>query len=542
MASSPPTENVLVSLYRSNIGDPSESDEAYGYWVFVAGLLLGIVGIGLFVAVGTDPNLRLWSFTLLATGLLFMIAGPVIRLPLRNTATWLVYLGVALGGIAIIWFVSAILGGSWDAWTGSSMIIGLYAIGLFSMGVAAVIVPILSDRAELEATATALETELAELEEMLEDTGADEADLAAIIADLRAALDDAKADEADLARVIEDIRAKLTDTAADEADLAARLQSLEASQSQFEIYQDSADEWRWRLRHRNRNIVATSGEGYTAQHNAQKGMEAVRRDALGAGVVVFEEEAVLPAADDPVVLPDVIEDSSATFERYEDTAGDWRWRLRHDNGNIIADGGQGYASPRGVTTAIERIRDLVGPAQYLSADPTAFAIFRDAAGEWRWHLVHRNGNILADGGEGYASRSNARRAVDRLREGIDTLSIEIYEDESGEFRYRIEAGNGQIVADSGEGYGSEDGAEKAVERIREYAPEANVLDIGAAAFEVFEDRAGEVRWRLRHRNGRILADSGEGYSRQTNAWKGIESVKRNAPAAELIDVDVADEE
>ena len=542
MASSPSTENVLESLYRKNIGDPSESDEAYGYWVFVAGLILGVVGIGLFVAVGSDPDFRLWSFTILAIGLLLMIAGPIIRLPLRRTATWLVYLGVALGIVAIIWFVSTVQGGTWDAVTGRSTIIGLYALGLFAMGVAAVIVPILSDRAELEATATALETEIAKLEDALADTGADEADLAAIVADLRAALDDAKADEEDLARVIEDIRAKLTDTAADEADLAARLQSLETSQSQFEIYQDKADEWRWRLRHRNRNIVATSGEGYTAQHNAQKGMEAVRRDALGAGVVVFEEEVVLPDADDPVVLPDVIEESSATFERYEDTAGDWRWRLRHDNGNIIADGGQGYASRRGVSTAIERIRDLVGPAQYLSADPTAFAIFRDAAGEWRWHLVHRNGNILADGEQGYASRSNARRAVDRLREGIDTLSFEIYEDENGEFRYRVEAANGQIVADSGDGYESKDGAENAVDRIREYAPEAAVLDIGEAAFEIFEDRAGEVRWRLRHRNGRVLADSGEGYSRRTNAWKGIESVKLNAPAAELIDADVVDEE
>ena len=36
--------------------------------------------------------------------------------------------------------------------------------------------------------------------------------------------------------------------------------------------------------------------------------------------------------------------SKATFQRYEDNEDRWRWRLRHDNGNIIADGGQGYAS------------------------------------------------------------------------------------------------------------------------------------------------------------------------------------------------------
>jgi uncharacterized protein YegP (UPF0339 family) len=49
-----------------------------------------------------------------------------------------------------------------------------------------------------------------------------------------------------------------------------------------------------------------------------------------------------------------------------------------------------------------------------------------------------------------------------------------------------------------------------------------------ANFEVFEDTAGEWRWRLRHRNGNIIADSGEGYSSKRAAKGGIESVKRNA--------------
>jgi len=34
----------------------------------------------------------------------------------------------------------------------------------------------------------------------------------------------------------------------------------------------------------------------------------------------------------------------ATFELYRDREGQYRWRLRHDNGNILADSGEGYAS------------------------------------------------------------------------------------------------------------------------------------------------------------------------------------------------------
>ncbi|WP_458207108.1 HVO_2922 family protein [Haladaptatus sp. NG-SE-30] len=57
-----------------------------------------------------------------------------------------------------------------------------------------------------------------------------------------------------------------------------------------------------------------------------------------------------------------------------------------------------------------------------------------------------------------------------------------------------------------------------------------------ATFEVFEDDAGEWRWRLRHRNGNIIADSGEGYSSKRAAKKGIESVKRNALGAPVEDL------
>ena len=54
-----------------------------------------------------------------------------------------------------------------------------------------------------------------------------------------------------------------------------------------------------------------------------------------------------------------------------------------------------------------------------------------------------------------------------------------------------------------------------------------------AAFEVFRDKADEWRWRLRHRNGNIVADSGEGYNRKRGAMNGLESVQRNAPGADV---------
>jgi len=58
-----------------------------------------------------------------------------------------------------------------------------------------------------------------------------------------------------------------------------------ASLARFEVFQDRADEWRWRLVHRNGNIIAASGEGYTTRQNAEKGMRSVMRNAPGASIL-----------------------------------------------------------------------------------------------------------------------------------------------------------------------------------------------------------------------------------------------------------------
>lgn len=56
-------------------------------------------------------------------------------------------------------------------------------------------------------------------------------------------------------------------------------------------------------------------------------------------------------------------------------------------------------------------------------------------------------------------------------------------------------------------------------------------------FEIFQDNAGEWRWRLVAANSKIIADSGEGYTTKQGAQRGIESVKANVPNARITYVD-----
>ena len=55
----------------------------------------------------------------------------------------------------------------------------------------------------------------------------------------------------------------------------------------------------------------------------------------------------------------------------------------------------------------------------------------------------------------------------------------------------------------------------------------------AATFEVYKDKAGEFRWRLKAANGQNIAASGEGYAEKRGCLDAIDSVKRNAPTAKI---------
>lgn len=76
-----------------------------------------------------------------------------------------------------------------------------------------------------------------------------------------------------------------TNVAVDEPATAGDADTVSGSLARFELFRDRADEWRWRLVHRNGNVIASGGEGYTSKQNALKGLRSVRRNAPGAEIV-----------------------------------------------------------------------------------------------------------------------------------------------------------------------------------------------------------------------------------------------------------------
>ena len=62
----------------------------------------------------------------------------------------------------------------------------------------------------------------------------------------------------------------------------------------------------------------------------------------------------------------------------------------------------------------------------------------------------------------------------------------------------------------------------------------------AATFEVYKDKGGDFRWRLRAKNSNIIATSGQGYSEKRSAMEAIDSVKRDVPKAPVKEVEAGE--
>jgi uncharacterized protein YegP (UPF0339 family) len=57
-----------------------------------------------------------------------------------------------------------------------------------------------------------------------------------------------------------------------------------------------------------------------------------------------------------------------------------------------------------------------------------------------------------------------------------------------------------------------------------------------STFEVYKDKGGDFRWRLRAKNTNVIASSGQGYSSKQSCLDGIESVKKQAADAPVKEV------
>ena len=111
------------------------------------------------------------------------------------------------------------------------------------------------------------------------------------------------------------------------------------------------------------------------------------------------------------------------------------------------------------------------------------------------------------------------------------------------FNFHLAASNGETICVS-EVYKAKPSCLNGIKSVKVNAPIAGVEDQTQEnyekclnpKFEIYESKNGEFRFRLRARNGQIIASS-EGYKALASCKNGIESVKKNAPEAEIEEVE-----
>lgn len=105
--------------------------------------------------------------------------------------------------------------------------------------------------------------------------------------------------------------------------------------------------------------------------------------------------------------------------------------------------------------------------------------------------------------------------------------FEVYKDKAGEFRFRLNAGNGQNILGS-EGYTSKSSCLNGVESVKKNAADDS-------RYERKETKAGKFSFNLKAGNSQVIGTS-QSYESAASRDNGIESVKKNAPDATIADL------
>ncbi|MBW9275967.1 MAG: YegP family protein [Candidatus Thiodiazotropha taylori] len=105
--------------------------------------------------------------------------------------------------------------------------------------------------------------------------------------------------------------------------------------------------------------------------------------------------------------------------------------------------------------------------------------------------------------------------------------FEIYKDKAGEYRFRLKASNGQNILAS-EGYKAKSSCTNGIESVKKNAPDD-------AHFERKETKTGKHMFNLKAGNNQVIGTS-ESYESVAARDNGIESVKKNAPGAKVDDL------
>ncbi|MEM7277444.1 MAG: YegP family protein [Pseudomonadota bacterium] len=104
--------------------------------------------------------------------------------------------------------------------------------------------------------------------------------------------------------------------------------------------------------------------------------------------------------------------------------------------------------------------------------------------------------------------------------------FEIYKDKAGEFRFRLKAGNGENILAS-EGYKAKASCVNGIESVKKNSKDK-------ARFDVGKTKAGKFRFNVKSTNGQVVGTS-QSYATESSCNNGVACVMKDAPGAAVED-------
>ncbi|WP_254862539.1 DUF1508 domain-containing protein [Halovivax gelatinilyticus] len=583
MASPGNFNDTLFRLYEHYVGEPESGKDVYGYWVFILGCIVALTGLVAFLVLyAGDANS---TFYIRVTGVLGMTAlslclfGIVLMLPVRRRGVQASVFGllIAFGGVTTFGMVYP------DDWRGfgddySVEVITVYATGLAILaGVTALIPAVTGQKGKYVSEEGAKDNP-----EVLTGDALDGAQFAAFrdengdwkwhilhLEALAASMDSALT-RPDAEMDIEEVKSQIG---------SAGL--MELTTSAFRLYETRDGIWEWTLVREDGSVVARCGDSFADRDGAEAAVSFLKDRGPVADVIEIddaafnyyeerdrwhwqllddERRALAKSPTDYGSKADAEAGASSFVDSFEEAklltmehvgiellerSNGWTWRFVDTDDEELALAEETYSSRRDAEEAIEALLpSLDDAAVTISGEPT-YELFTSGH-EWRWRLVGRNEQVVARNPNTAGSYQEIERTTDQFAENVaqaDVFEIEdaLYERyrTDDEWRWRLVTEDREIVAASTEPHETADDAQAAIQRMREQASEADLIEFESSAFQVYEADTGEWRWRLIDEDGNVLADSGTEHSSKGEAAEAMMTLKQQAPDAELLEIETA---
>jgi len=340
-----------------------------------------------------------------------------------------------------------------------------------------------------------------------------------------------------------------------------------------ELYEEDGS-WRWRIIDADDESLAESTASFDARRLAESSVDSLL-DGLADGTVVDRERSgyevyadgntwdwrLLDAdndviarnhdtADDAEPLQrdaeemartaddaDVVSIDGADYEIYPTDDG-WDWRFVTEDRTVVADREGGYEDPEEARDVIETVREQASEADLIEFETAAFQQYQTDDDSWRWRLIDEGGAVLADSGQAYDSKAGAGEAMQTLKDTapdadileIETAAFELIRTDGDSWRWRLIDEGGYLVAEGASKHPSRQAAREAMDLLVDLSPDADVREMADPIFQVYADE-DDYSWRYVTADNDVIADGTDPQGTRDDATAHVGEVRAAASQA-----------